>query len=176
MVPAFGVTGLLLAGRRVGFREGVGLVLGAVAAVLAFAFVDAARPDGSQTHLARLAEHLVEGRWGQFSDSLTRRLQASFGGAELAAWAAVVGLGLAVAAYVVLAARGRIDPAARPGVARPPRTAAIAGLLVLAAVGLVANDSSIAVPATMLIVVVPVAVLRAIAEPRVAPSVDMGRA
>ncbi|MGH9086360.1 MAG: hypothetical protein ACRDYW_12995, partial [Acidimicrobiales bacterium] len=176
MVPAFGVTGLLLAGRRVGLREAAALAVGAVAAVLAFAFVDAARPDGSQTHLARLAEHLVEGRWGQFSDSLTRRLQASFGGAELAAWAAVVALGLAVAAYVVLAARGRIDPALRPHVARPPRTAAIAGLLVLATVGLVANDSSIAVPATMLIVVVPVGVLRAIAEPSVAPSVDMGRA
>jgi hypothetical protein len=176
MVPAFGVTGMLLAGRRIGLREGTSLALGAVAAVLAFAFVDAARPDGSQTHLARLAEHLVEGRWGQFSDSLTRRLQASFGGAELAAWAGVVALGLAVAAYVVLAARGRIDPPPPPGVARPPRTAAVAGLLVLATVGLVANDSSIAVPATMLIVVVPVAVLRAIAEPDVARSVDMGRA
>jgi hypothetical protein len=38
---------------------------------------------------------------------------------------------------------------------------------VLAIAGLVANDSSIAVPATMLIVVAPVAVLRARLVPQV---------
>jgi hypothetical protein len=175
MVPAFGVTGLLLAGRRPRARDAALLVLAAVAVVLAFAFVDAARPSGAQTHLARLAEHLVEGRWGLFSASLRRRLQASFGGAELAAWAAVAALGAAAAAYVVLVARGRIDPRPAQAVAQPSRTAAVAGLLVLATVGLVANDSSIAVPATMLIVVVPVVVLRSIAGPPATASVDMGR-
>ncbi len=40
--------------------------------------------------------------------------------------------------------------------------AALSGLAVLALIGLVANDSSFAVPATMLIIVVPVAVDRII--------------
>ena len=108
MVPAFGVTALVLAGRRPGLRAAVGLVAAAGLTVLVFAFVDAARPAGAQTHLARLAEHLVDGRWGSFFDSLTRRLQASFGGAEVAAWALVVVLIVVVAIYVVLAARGTL--------------------------------------------------------------------
>jgi ABC-type transport system involved in cytochrome bd biosynthesis fused ATPase/permease subunit len=47
--------------------------------------------------------------------------------------------------------------------------AAAAGLGVLALVGLVANDSSIAVPATMLIVIVPVVALRVLATDRSRP-------
>jgi hypothetical protein len=173
MVPAFGVTALVLSGRRVRLRDLALLVAAAGAAVLTFAFVDIARPAGSHTHLARLAEHLVDGRWGPFFDSLTRRLQASFGGAELAVWALVGGLIVLVGAYVVLVARGVVDPEVLLGQRHPPTTAAASGLVVLAAVGLVANDSSIAVPATMLIVVVPVLVLRAIAPPAVGPRVDM---
>jgi hypothetical protein len=46
-------------------------------------------------------------------------------------------------------------------------------LIVLASVGLVANDSSIAVPATMLIVVVPVLVLRAMAATGPGARLDM---
>lgn len=167
MVPAFGVCMLLLAGRRPTVRDLAALVLAAATTVLLFAFVDVARPAGQRTHLARLAEHLVDGRWSSFSDSLTRRLQASFGGAEVAAWALVLGLIVVVAAYVVLVGTGRLGPAraaraARPSgwLSRPPAVAAIAGAAVLAGLGLVANDSSIAVPATMLIVIAPIAVLQ----------------
>ncbi len=174
MVPAFGVTALVLAGRRVRLLELAGLAAAAGAVVLAFAFVDVARPAGSRTHLARLAEHLVDGRWGPFFDSLSRRLQASFGGAELAVWAAIFGLLVVVTAYVVLVARGVVDPNALLSQRHPPTTAAAAGLAVLASVGLVANDSSIAVPATMLIVVVPVLVLRAIADPGPGARIEMG--
>lgn len=162
MVPAFGVTAMILAGRRPGLRAAVGLVAAAGVTVLVFAFVDAARPEGERTHLARLAEHLVDGRWGSFTDSLGRRLQASFGGAELAAWALIGVLIVGVASYVVLVARGEL--ARWRGhlgwLQHEPTKAASAGLVVLATVGLVANDSSIAVPATMLIVVAPVAMLR----------------
>ena len=158
MVPAFGVTALLLADRRVTSRDICVLVAVTAAVLLGFAFVDAARPSQSQTHLARLAQHLVAGRWSAFADTLTRRWQASFGGAELAAWGAVLALILAAALYVVLVAMGRAGPKAprRTG----PWVAAAGGLVVLAVVGLVANDSSIAVPATMLILVVPVVVLQ----------------
>lgn len=161
MVPAFGLSVMLLNGHRPQLRD-LGLLAGAAAVmVLAFAFVDSARPAGEQTHLARLAEHLVNGRLSSFTDSLSRRLQASFGGADLAARALIITLILGVATYVVLTARGVLG---RRRIAwdlahRSPVGAAAAGLAVLAAVGLVANDSSIAVPATMLIVVAPTAVL-----------------
>jgi hypothetical protein len=166
MIPAFGVTALILAGRRVGMRELVGLGLATAAIVLAFAFIDAARPPESHTHLARLAEHLVDGRWGPFFDTLTRRWQASFGGAELAAWVTVSLVVLAAVLYAVLVAAGRLGPraAALRRERHRPTTAAAAGLGVLALVGLLANDSSIAVPATMLIVIVPVVVVRTLDE------------
>jgi hypothetical protein len=174
MVPAFGITALVLAGRRVRVLELLALGVAAGLVVLVCAFIDVARPPGSRTHLARLAEHLVDGRWGPFFDSLSRRLQASFGGAELAAWALVAALIVGVGAYVVLVAQGRIVPNGLLSRGHPPTTAAAAGLAVLASVGLVANDSSIAVPATMLIVVVPVLVVRAITTTGTGPRVDMG--
>jgi hypothetical protein len=158
MVPAFGVTGLVLAGRRVGVREAAGLAVGTVVALLGFAFIDAARTPQKHTHLARLAEHVIDGRWGQFFDSLSRRWQASFGGAETAGWITVAAILLIAGLYVALVGTGRM------GINGPRwdrwTNAAVAGLLVLGAVGLIANDSSFAVPATMLIVVGPVIVLR----------------
>src|SRR3546814_6125109 len=57
---------------------------------LLFAFIDVGRAPGSQTHLARLAEHVLNQRWGPFFDNLSRRLQASFGGTDLALWALVL--------------------------------------------------------------------------------------
>jgi hypothetical protein len=62
--------------------------------------------------------------------------------------------------YVILVATRRAGPDARPWARHRPTMAAVAGLGLLAALGLVANDSSVAVPATMLIVVVPVVVYR----------------
>jgi hypothetical protein len=161
MVPAFGVTALLLLDRRIGVRELVGLGAVTGLAVLVFAFIDAARPDRAQTHLARLAQHVVDNRWGPFFDSLTRRWQASFGGTDLAGWVMVTGILGATALYVALVMLRQAGP--RGPVRHRPFVAAGAGLCVLALVGLVANDSSVAVPTTMLIVVAPVVALRILA-------------
>jgi hypothetical protein len=162
MVPAFGVTALILLGRPVGWRQLVALGALAVATVLGFALIDLARPPEARTHLARLAEHVLSGRWTSFFDSLARRGQASFGGAEGAAYAAIGLAIVAVGVYLVLIAARRVGPdAPRRNVARP-LAAAGAGLALLAVLGLVTNDSSFAVPATMLLIVVPVAVLRTV--------------
>lgn len=173
MVPAFGVTALMLAGRPVRLLHLVGLLGAAVGAVLLFALVDARRAPGARTHLARLAEHLLAGRWGPFLDSLTRRLQASFGDAELGAWALVVVLIAGTGAYVALVASGRLAPTGFLAQRHRPTAAAAAGLALLSAVGLVANDSSIAVPTTMLIVVAPIVVLRAMADLEARRALDM---
>ena len=162
MVPAFGVTALLLSGRRIGWREVAGLVLATGAVLLVFAFIDAARPDDVQTHLARLADQVVNGRWTTFFKNLTRRWEASLGGAELAGWLTVTGLVVAAGIYAALAAMGRVGPRAAGRVRHRPTVAAAAGLAVLGIVGLVANDSSVAVPLTMCIVVVPVLALRTV--------------
>jgi hypothetical protein len=160
MVPAFGITVLLLAGHRPRWTHYAALGAAAVGSVLLFAFLDAARPEGSRTHLARVAQHVLDGRWSLFFDSLGRRLQASFGSALFAAWALLAILAVGAGVYAIMVARG----VAGPGITRRDRdswqVAAVTGVAVLAVIGLVANDSSVAVPAAMVPVLVPVFVLR----------------
>lgn len=160
MIPAFGVTALILTGHRLRWQHFAGLGAAAMGTVLVFAFLDAARPEDSRTHLARVAQHVVDGRWELFFASLGRRLQASFGGAELAAWVLLSLLVLGAALYVFLVSRRVIGPDAPRRSHAPPTVAAAAGLLVLAAVGLVVNDSSIGVPIAMMAVLAPVIVVR----------------
>jgi hypothetical protein len=101
---------------------------------------------------------VLDGRWPTLTDSLSRRLQASFGGLAPLGWGAVAVAGLLATAYVLLVDRDRIPTAERRRSWPRPLAAAGAGLLTLALLGWMANDSSFAVPATMLIVVVPVLV------------------
>lgn len=166
LLPAFGVTVLILAGRPVQWREGLLLVVAAGITVLAFAFIDAARPDETHTHLARLAQHVLDGRWELLLKTVSRRWQASFGSLELAGWGTIL-TALAVAwGYAIVQDRRRRGrstlPAALVAAASQPTpvVAALAGLAVLGTIGLVANDSSLAVPLTLLIVAVPVLVAR----------------
>lgn len=165
MVPAFGVTALVLVGRRVGWREVALLAVATSGVLFAFALVDAARPAEVQTHLARVAEQVLDGRWDVFSKNLGRRWQASLGGAQLAGWVTVGSVMTLALAYAALVAAGRMGPRATRPLRHRPTLAAAAGLAVLGVVGLVANDSSVAVPLTMLIVAAPALLLQALASP-----------
>src|SRR5690606_41206042 len=82
MVPAFGVTALVLVGRPVGWREIAALAVATAVVLFGFALVDAARPAEVQTHLARYADQVLDGRWDVFSKNLGRRWQASLGGTK----------------------------------------------------------------------------------------------
>lgn len=160
MVPAFSVTAWLLAGRRLRPRHLAAFLLAAGPAVLVFAFIDWLRPDASQTHLARLAEQLLDGRWASFLSTLGRRWQASFGGTEAGAWAAIGIAAAIVVGYVLLVQLRHMGPGATRREWHRPSLAAAAGLGTLASLGLIANDSSFAVPATMLIIAAPVVIDR----------------
>jgi hypothetical protein len=172
MVPAFGATALILLGRRIGWREVVALAVATVVVLFGFALIDAARPAEVQTHLARFAEQVLNGRWETFSKSLGRRWQASLGGAELAGWITVGTAMVVAAAYGALVAVGRMGPHATRPLRHRPTLAAAVGLAVLGVVGLVANDSSVAVPLTMLIVAAPVLMLQVLAPASAGPARD----
>src|SRR5690606_32995603 len=95
-----------------------------------------------------------------FSKSFTRRWQASFGGADLAAWALVGAVIVTAGVYAWLVGTGRAGPGVPARSRHRPTVAAGAGIAWLGSAGLVATDSSFAVRATMLIVGGPVLVLR----------------
>ena len=160
MVPAFAVTAMLLGGRRPSGRHVVAFAAAALVAVAVFGLLDASRPASSQTHLARLGEHLVHGRFDAVRDTFVRRLQASFGSSQSAIWVIALGAIAVAGIHAVAHARGWIGPRATRWSRDRFATALAVGAAVLAGLGLVVNDSSIAVPATMLIVFVPVLVLR----------------
>ena len=160
IVPAFGLAALVLLGRRIGVGELVTVALAAFATLVAVAFVDLARPAADQTHLARLARHIVDNRWDPFFASLTRRWSASFGSGQTGAWVVfllLVGVVLAYLAVRLITRAGRLRTRAS---LTPAEESAAIGLAVLAGLGLVANDSSFAVPATMLLIVAPVLLQR----------------
>ena len=167
MVPAFAVCALSLLGRRVRWQTVVGAFTLAVFTVLTFAFFDLARPPAARTHLARIAEHVVDLRWAPIANSLSRRWQASFGTPSLAAWAALAVVVVSVGVYLlVVDARHRRADAA---VGDASIQFAVPGLVLLAGLGLLANDSSFAVPGAMLIVVAPAAILHLDRTPSPAP-------
>lgn len=162
MVPAFFLTAWVLAGRTVRWQHLVASVAASFGAIVAVGLLDASRPTSSQTHLARLGEHVVNRRFSAVGDTLLRRVNASFGSTDAFVWLLAVALVVAALVHAAVIARGRGWLARL----RPRDTTGLAlaiGLGALAVLGLVVNDSSIAVPATMLIVIVPVLVTRRLA-------------
>jgi len=160
VVPAFALTYLVLRGRRIGWPELVACGVAGLVAVAVFGLIDSSRPSSSQTHLARAGQHLADGRLSSVATVLWRRVHASFGGNEVLIWILCLGVLALALLQAAAVARGLIGPDA-PRRIRSPQTLALAiGLGALALLGLVVNDSSIAVPATMLIVIVPVLILR----------------
>jgi hypothetical protein len=167
MVPAFGLTGMVLADRRIRPRHVIAWGAAGAATVLAFGLIDLVRPRDERTHLARFLERVQDHGADEISRLLERRWDASFGGAKTAALVLFAVAGALVVEYVFW----RVSARRGPRVARAGR-AAIVGFVILLVVGLLANDSGLAVPGVMLAIAVPVAVLRA--DAWLAPRRDAG--
>ena len=160
VVPAFALTYLALRGRRIGWREVLACGLAAVAVVAVLGLLDSSQSASSQTHLARVGQSLAAGRLDAVGTIIWRRVHASFGGSTLLVWLLCLSLVGAALLQAGAVARNLVGPGA-PRRSRTPEGIALAiGLGSLALVGLVVNDSSVAVPTTMLIVIVPVLILR----------------
>jgi hypothetical protein len=156
MVPAFGITGMLLAGRRVRARHVVGWIGVTLVVVAGFALIDLARPADERTHLAHFVERSHSGRHDPAFRLISRRLAATVGSPQTATWVLLLLIAV-LAAHYFFVRRERAPLASRLSL---PARAALSGLLVLAALGLLANDSGFAVPGVMLAVAVPITVLR----------------
>ena len=151
MVPAYGLTMVVLSGRRVRVRT-VAIAVAAVVAVGTLAaLVDFARPAADRTHLGRLVESVRANGVGELTSVIERKL-----GENLATiGSSILGLVLLVAVVGFVVMRRR-DPERIRAVLRaiPEWRAACLGFVVLAVLGFGFNDSGIAIPGIMLVVFV----------------------
>ena len=170
LVPGVVLLAMLRSGRRVTLLRLVAAGLGGAALVTLFALVDFSRPADRRTHLGRFVEQVRDGTAG----SVVERKAAAIADLLLAN-AATALLPLVVAAAVWLVVRPP-DPLREAFAQAPAWRHGLLAVGLVAAIGLVVNDSGPAVPAFALLVAVPatLAVCGRAAARRHQPVVDDG--
>ena len=155
-VPAFGITLLLLAGRKPTWKAvGVSAVATVVVVGLFLAF-DLARAPDERTHLARLFEDVRSRGLGAFSDTIGRKISTNLRVFTSTIWTYFVPPALAFIAWLLLRPKNRWEQLA---LRYPTLRAGLIGGLVLCVLGFAVNDSGIVVPAMVLSYLVPVSLL-----------------
>jgi cbb3-type cytochrome oxidase subunit 3 len=156
LVPAFGLTWLLLAERRPSLKV---IALAAVAALVVlglFLVVDLSRPPESRTHLARLFEDARARGPGVVVDTIMRKAAANLRVFRTTVWTYFVPPAALVMAYLLYRPTGRWERLAQ---SYPKLRSGFIGGLVLAVLGFAVNDSGIVIPAVVLSFLVPMALL-----------------
>ncbi|MDX6227122.1 MAG: hypothetical protein QOI76_512, partial [Frankiales bacterium] len=149
LVPGFAVLALLCVGVRLSWRRALGIAAGAVAVVLAFGLLDYARPVSAQTHLGRFIGRILHGGAGTVVD---RKLRSDLDLLTANAATLIVPLVILVALWLMIRPRPRL---ARTYTRHPELRYGLLSLTVLALVGLIVNDSGIAIPAVAVLLGVP---------------------
>lgn len=152
LLPAFTVLGMLLAGVRLRPVRLLCAGVAAVAVVAAFGLADYARPSADQTHLGRFVGQLLHGG----ASTVVRRKAA----ADLALLTHSV-LTLLVPVCIVVLAGVLLRP---PGwlraafAAAPTLRPGLLATFVMGVIGMVVNDSGIAIPALAMTVAIPLTI------------------
>jgi hypothetical protein len=173
LVPGVLVLGAAASGRRISWAALVGGISAAVVAIFVLAAIDLARPARSRTHLGRFASDLLHGHGGA---TLHRKLVANWDLLTRNPATVLVPFVLAGLALIVvragtlrgtsgLAAAYQRIPLLRPG---------LIACLVTAVLGFLLNDSGVVIPAVMVLILVPVAVVASLDRPAM-PPLDPGR-
>ena len=149
LVPAFAVLALLVSDRTLSWRRLVLIAVAALGAVAALALLDFARSPEVQTHLGRFVGQLRDGRAGAI---VARKASANLALLTRGPVTVVVPLVLAAFAFALLRPSGTLR---RTLEGMPALRSGLVGVLVLSVVGLLVNDSGIAVPALALSIAVP---------------------
>jgi hypothetical protein len=164
LVPGVLIVAAAASGRRISWRAVGAGICAAVVAIVVFAAVDLARPAGSRTHLGRFASDLLHGHGGATLhrkvvanwDLLTRNPATAIVPFVLAGLALIALRAGATRGTAGLAAAYQRIPLLRPG---------LIACLVTAVLGFLLNDSGVVIPAIMMLIVVPVAVVAAVDRP-----------
>jgi hypothetical protein len=145
--PAFALVGLMLGGRRVGWRRVLAIGVGTIGALLTFALVDLARPPSSRTHLGRLVAQP-----GQLGETIHRKLLSNVNILTSSIWTLIIPVALAFFIFLAMRPPGLLQSIQRQ--VSGLRACLVGGLLA-GLLGFAVNDSGVAVPAMMLAVLLP---------------------
>jgi hypothetical protein len=156
LVPALGVTLVLLTGRRPRLRTLAIAALAGVAALGLFLVVDLSLPDESQTHLARLYEDTRDRGFGALVETIQRKATSNLRVFTSSIWTYFVPPALLAMIYLLRRPSGRWQQFA---IDYPKLRGGLIGGLMLAVVGFAVNDSGIVIPAVILSFLVPMALL-----------------
>jgi hypothetical protein len=155
MVPAFGITAVLMLGWRVRWRTVLWCIAGVVVAIGGFTALDVSRPPDSRTHLARLVLRIHDRGIGDFMVILQRKLSDNLGSLTHSVWGFILPIVLVLVLWLVRRAPERL---AAIRSAAPETTTGLIGFAILAVLGYALNDSGIAIPGVMLSILVSCAV------------------
>jgi len=150
LVPAMGVTALMLLGYRIRIRTAAIWGAAAVGLVVLLGLVDLLRPPAQRTHLGRLLANVRDNGFGAFETVVLRKLDSNLSVLASSVWTLMLPLVFAFIAYVFWRAPWRLRTIAER---IPEERAAVAGLITAMVLGFALNDSGIAVPGIMLGVV-----------------------
>jgi len=156
LVPALGITLVLLSGRKPRLRTVVVASAAGLVALGLFLIVDLALPAESQTHLARLYEDTRDRGFGALFDTIERKATANLRVFTSTIWTFFVPPALLAMVYLLRRPSGRWQQFAFD---YPKLRAGLIGGLVLAVTGFAVNDSGIVIPAVILSFLVPMALL-----------------
>jgi len=155
MVPGFGITALLLLGRRV-TRRSVVIAAGAtLVAIVAATGVDLLRAPGQRTHLGRLAEQVRHEGISAFTSVIGRKIEMNLATLTSSVWRLLIPIVLALVAYLAFAPPHRLVELLRR---IPQLRPTLIGFAVVMVLGYALNDSGVVVPGVMLGVLSPVLV------------------
>jgi hypothetical protein len=155
MVPAFGITAVLLLGWKVRWRTVGWCVLGLALALGAATALDMSRAPERRTHLGRLVERIDERGLGDFVVIVQRKLADNLGSLRNSVWGFMLLITLVLVVWLVKRAPARLD-AVRAAV--PEARTGLIGFTVLAVLGYALNDSGIAIPGVMLVILLGAAI------------------
>jgi hypothetical protein len=161
LVPALGITWMLLAGRSPSLGTVAVGALVALAVVALFLAIDLSRPVDQQTHLARLFEDVRARGPDVLTDTIERKAASNLSLLVSSTWTLLVPPALAA---VVLLVGWPGERWRRLRGDRPMLRAGIVGALLLSALGFAVNDSGIGIPGMVLTFVAPMAVLMRLSD------------
>jgi hypothetical protein len=152
LVPAFGLLALLVAGRRVSWRNiaVLGVATGVGAALVGY--VDSLRPLESQTHIGRFFTRLIDAGPSAVSEIIVRKASANWNVLTSSVLTLSVPIAVAFVVLVLMRPAGRLRRALdeEPGLKWGLQAAAVLNVL-----GFALNDSGIAITAMGIALALP---------------------